>query len=289
MYSGLVLGGGMSQRWTIGLVLAVLLLFACKDPGAPGQPGLSGGPPPPPVDGFPSSMVALGDSITAGFGSCLAPTACHRNSWATGEGTQVDSHYRRIIAHNPALRGHATNLAKPSATVSALPAQAAAAVAVPVDYVTILGGANDACHGSMTAPETFRGHVNEALSTIRHGMPNASILLVSIPNVYRVWEVGHDNRFAVAAWRSGACPNLLDNPTSTAPADAARRQAFADRIAAYNSQLAAACGAAGRCRFVDVSGYAFEFTMLSAIDFFHPNASGQEALADLTYPAAFGW
>lgn len=235
-------------------------------------------------------MVALGDSITAGFGSCLAPTACPRNSWSTGEGAQVVSHYRRILARNPALRGHATNLAKPAASVSALPGQAAAAVAVPVDYVTILVGANDACRGSMTAVETFRAHVDEALTTIRNGMPNASILLVSIPNVYRVWEVGHDNRIAVASWRSGPCPNLLENPTSTAPADVARRQAFADRIAAYNAQLASGCRAAGaRCRFVDVSGFAFDFTMLSAIDFFHPNASGQDALADLTYPAAFGW
>ena len=235
-------------------------------------------------------MVALGDSITAGYGSCLAPTACHRNSWSTGEGTQVDSHYRRILGGNPAVRGHATNLAKPAATVSALPGQAAAAVAVPVDYVTILVGANDACRGSMTTAATFRGHVDEALTTIRTGMPDASILLVSIPNVYRVWEIGHDNRFAVASWRSGVCPNLLENPTSFEPADSARRQAFADQIAAYNGQLASACGAAGpRCRFVDVSGFAFDFTMLSAIDFFHPNAAGQEALAELTYPAAFGW
>ena len=32
-----------------------------------------------------------------------------------------------------------------------------------------------------------------------------------------------------------------------------------------------------------------DLTMLSAIDFFHPNASGQNALADLTYPGTFTW
>ncbi len=287
---GSVLGVAMSRRWAIGLALAVLVLLACKDPAAPGQPGPSGGPPPPAVDGFPSSMVALGDSITAGYGSCLAPTACPRNSWSTGEGTQVFSHYRRILAHNPALRGQAANVAKSGATVAALPGQAAAAVAAPVDYVTILVGANDACRGAMTAPDTFRAQIDQALATIRNGMPQARILLAGIPNVYRVWEIGHGNRFAVAAWRSGACPNLLENPTSTEPADAARRQAFADRIAAYNGQLAGACRSAGpRCRFVDVSGFEFDFTMLSAIDFFHPNAAGQEALANLTYPTSFTW
>ena len=274
----------MSRRGTIGFAFAALLLLACEHRGAPGEPGSSG-----PAKGLPSSMAALGDSITAAFGSCLAPTACPRNSWATGEGTQVASHYRRILDQNPAVRGHATNLAKPAATASELPGQAAAAVATPVDYVTILVGANDACGGPMTAPATFRAHVDGALSTIRNGMPNASILLVSIPNVYRLWEIGHDNRLAVAAWRSGICPNLLDNPTSWAPADVARRQAFADHIAAYNAQLGGACGAAGRCRFVDVSGFAFDFAMLSSIDFFHPNASGQQTLADLTYPTSFGW
>ena len=108
--------------------------------------------------------------------------------------------------------------------------------------------------------------------------------------MYRVWEVGHDNKVAVAAWRSGACPNLLDNPTSTDPVDVARRQAFADQLAVYNGQLAAACRAAGpRCRYVDISGFAFGLTMLSAIDFFHPNASGQQAISDQTYPAIFTW
>jgi len=108
--------------------------------------------------------------------------------------------------------------------------------------------------------------------------------------VFRVWELGHTNDFAVGVWKSGICPNLLANPTSTSAADTARRQAFADRIAAYNGQLRDACRQYGsRCKFDDISGFAFDLTMLSAIDFFHPNASGQNALADLTYPGSFTW
>src|SRR5215510_758230 len=126
----------MSRRWVLGLVALALLALACKTPASGGTPG-PGKPPPGPVKGFPSSMVALGDSITAGYGSCFAPTACPRNSWATGEGTQVRSHYRKLLALNPQLKGHATNLAKPGATIADLPAQASTAIAVPVDYVTI--------------------------------------------------------------------------------------------------------------------------------------------------------
>lgn len=278
----------MSRRWLFGLLSLALLVIACKAPASENGSG-PGEPPPPAVDGIPSSMVALGDSITAAFGSCLAPTACPRNSWSTGEGTQVNSHYRRILSVNPTIKGHATNLAKPGAVAADLVGQASTAVAVPVDYVTVLVGANDACRGDMTPAGTFRAQVGDALSTISNGMPQAHILVVGLPNVYRVWEIGHDNRVALAAWRSGACPNLLTNPTSLEPVDVNRRQVFADQLAAYNGQLAGACAATPRCRFVDVSGLSFELTMLSAIDFFHPNASGQQALADSTYPGGFDW
>jgi len=122
------------------------------------------------------------------------------------------------------------------------------------------------------------------------GSGGARLLMVSLPNIYRVWEVGHTSRVALGVWKSGVCPNLLTNASSTAPADVARRQAFRDRITAYNGQIRAACSAYGpRCRFADVSTFAFDLTNLSAIDFFHPNASGQEALADQTYPGTFTW
>jgi lysophospholipase L1-like esterase len=280
----------MSRRWVVVLVLCALVALGCKATAGATTGDNGGGTPPVPVAGFPSSMVALGDSITSGFGSCLAPTACPRNSWSTGDGTQVDSHYRRILKANPAIAGHNRNLAVPGARVSALPGQAAAAVGGPADYVTLLAGANDACSGDMTTAAAFRSSVDQALGTLKKGLPDARLLMVSLPDVFRVWELGHTNSFAVGVWKSGVCPNLLANPTSTASADVARRQAFADRIAAYDGQLRDACHAYGsRCRFVDISGFAFDLNMLSAIDFFHPNASGQNALADQTYPGTFTW
>ena len=121
-------------------------------------------------------------------------------------------------------------------------------------------------------------------------MPRARVLLVSLPNVYRVWEIGHTNKVARAAWKSGICPNLLRNPTSTAAEDVNRRQAFRQRIEAYNGELRAACAAYGsRCRFDNIATFAFDLNMLSAIDFFHPNAAGQGALASQTYPGRFTW
>jgi len=276
----------MGRRWVIVLGVLALVALGCKATnGTPiGESSAS------PVAGFPSSMVALGDSITAGYGACFAPTACPRSAWATGDGTQVLSHYRRILHDNPAIKGHNRNLAQPGVTSPALAGQAAAAAKQPVEYVTILIGANDACQGSMTSPDAFRAAIEAGLGAIKQGMPRARVLVVSLPNVYRIWELGHTNAAARAAWRAGSCPNLLSNPTSTAPADEARRAAFRDRISAYNTQLRAACAAYGsRCRYADISTFAFSLTMLSAIDFFHPNASGQNALAEHTYPDRFTW
>jgi lysophospholipase L1-like esterase len=276
----------LRRHWVIALVFTALVTLACKAEGG------GGGDPDPPGDGrgLPSSMVALGDSLTAGFGSCLVLASCPRNSWSTGNGTQVNSHYRRILRDNPAIRGKGRNLARPAATVAALPGQADAAIDRKADYVTILIGANDACRGEMTPVGQFRDRVDRALATLKRGLPKARVLVVSIPDVYRVWEIGKGNRLARAAWRAGVCPNLLRNPTSEAAADVARRRAFRDRIADFNRELGAACEDYGtRCRFDNIASFDFTLTMLSAIDFFHPNAAGQNALADRTYPGTFSW
>lgn len=288
----------MVRRWHTAVV-AILALgaLACEGTGQlpDPDPSTSRSTPAGPVGDYPSSMAALGDSISVAFGSCLVPAACPRNSWATGDGTHVDSHYERVTRANPAMRRHARNFAVPSATVAGLAGQAASATGAKAEYVTILIGANDACRPrieEMTDVATFRTRLGDALGTLRRDLPNTRVLVVSIPNVYRVWEVGRTNRAAVAAWSLGICPSLLANPNSTAEADVNRRQAFRDRITAYNGQLAAACKAYGaRCRYDGgaVHRVSFGLDLISAQDFFHPNAAGQSALAKASYPERFGW
>ncbi len=284
----------MTRRWALVVALLALITIACKDSGGAGPAPRPSQQVPPATKGYPSSMVALGDSLTAGFGSCFVPLPCPRNSWSTGDGVQVDSHYLRILEKNPAMRGHSRNLAVPGAASAALVGQARAAVRQRADYVTILIGANDACRASvdaMTPIDGFRSQVSAALGVIKAAQPRARVLLVAIPDIYRVWEVGHNSRVARAAWRSGVCRSLLANPTSTASADVSRRAAVRSRVTAYNRQLAAACSAYGsRCRFAGgTADVRFELRMLSAIDFFHPNASGQQQLAARSYPGSFTW
>lgn len=213
----------MSRRSTATAALLIALVaLACDGAARPGRPR----PSPPPRGDLPSSMAALGDSITAGFGSCLALATCQRNSWSTGDGVRVESHYRRIVGVNPGMRGNAHNHAAPGARAADLSGQATAAVRSKVEYVTVLIGANDACRGrieEMTGVPAFRAEVDRALGVLRTGLPRARVLVVSIPDLHRLWQIGRTNDRAVRAWSHGVCPALLGNPTSTAAADSGRR------------------------------------------------------------------
>ncbi|MEE6259125.1 SGNH/GDSL hydrolase family protein [Plantactinospora sonchi] len=280
----------MASRWTatVTAVLAALAL-ACEGGAEGGQPPA---PPGSPRPGLPSSMAALGDSITAGFGSCLTLAACQRNSWATGSSSRVDSLYRRLLEANPAIRGNARNEASGGARVGGLADQAADAVRRKADYVTVLIGANDACRSrieDMTEVETFRAGLDRALRVVKEGRPRAQILVVSIPDLYRLWEIGHGDSRAVRAWGNRICPALLANPTSTAEADRTRRSTFRARIDAYNKELSAACRAYGsRCRYDGgaVHRVRFSLDMVNRLDYFHPNVDGQNKLAEVAWRAS---
>lgn len=286
----------MNRRLALALVVCGSLLlgvFGCDPENTAGGPATARPSSPRPRPGYPTAMAALGDSITAGVSACLAMFACQQDSWATGTAADVNSHYQRILAANPAIRGHQHNFAESGAVAADLPGQARAAVAAKVQYVAILVGANDACAkrvDDMTSTAQFGASVTAALKVLRLGLPAARVLVVSIPDVYRVWQVAHTDSDARLVWRLGICQSLLANPTSTAPADVARRQAVRDRIDAYDAQLAAACRSAGpHCRYDGgaVHRYAFAMADLSTLDYFHPNVRGQHRLAELTYPGSF--
>jgi lysophospholipase L1-like esterase len=280
----------MPRRW-VAAMATVLALFglACEGSGRLGRPGPS---PTPPRPGQATTMAALGDSITAGFGSCLALASCKRNSWSTGDGLRVDSLYRRLAAASPGDRISAHNEAAVGARAAALPDQAAAAVRAGADYVTILIGANDVCRDrfdAMTGVAAFRADVDRALAALKKGRPKARLLVVSIPDLYRLWETGHTNGLVARIWSHGVCPALLANPTSTADADVRRRAAFRDRVDAYNDQLADACRAYGsRCRSDGgaVHRSAVSLSLVNSLDFFHPNVAGQDRLAEVAWAAS---
>ncbi|MCP3781997.1 GDSL-type esterase/lipase family protein [Micromonospora sp. A3M-1-15] len=278
----------MPRRWIAALAcLAALVALACDGEGS-ASPRPSGSAPP----GAPKVLTALGDSVTTGFGSCLVLVSCERNSWSSGDGIRVHSLYRRLRDDNPTLRAY--NRAVPGSRAAGLTDQARAAVRDRADLVTVLIGANDACRddiAGMTPVATFRKQVDAALAVLRKGRPKARVLVVSLPDLHRLWEIGHTESRAVRAWSRGICPALLADATSTAPAAVARRARFRERIDAYDGQLRAACRAYGsRCRWDGGAVHRTRFSLdeVNALDWFHPNAAGQDRLADVTWDAS-GW
>lgn len=281
----------MLRRWHLAVfVLLAALVLACEGTGtAAPEPTGTGN------KKLPASMGALGDSITAGYGTCFTLVACGRNSWSTGSSTAVDSHYLRIREDNPAIRGDAENYAVPGAEAGDLPRQVDRAIADKVEYVTLLIGANDACAdgvSGMTATRTFRRQIDTALARLKKGLPKARLLVVSIPDLYRLWQLGHDNERAVRAWSRGVCQSLLARPTSTAAADDRRRRQVDDRVDAYNTELEAACEKYGRrCRWDGGAAHRVRFSLdlVNEIDYFHPDVQGQHELAKVTWPGRFTW
>jgi hypothetical protein len=241
---------------------------------------------------YPDSIASTGDSITRAFNTGLLPyTDAPRNSWSTGSRTYVWSHYRRLLAVNPSILGRNNNNARSGAEMAELEGQMQAVNTQNVEYVTVLMGANDACASSeaaMTPVAEFRAQFESAMNTVATGSPGAVVYVVSIPDIYRLWLILHDNPNARLFWRlTGFCRSMLARPGSTAPEDEARRQRVRQRVIEYNAVLADVCGQFTQCRFDGnaVFNYPFQPRHVSTRDYFHPSLEGQRALAEVTWNA----
>lgn len=244
---------------------------------------------------LPTSIAALGDSITRGFNACGFYSDCASRSWSTGDHGRVDSHRLRLKELGAKLTAQ-HNYAQNGARAESLAAQAARAVEAKAQYVTVEIGANDACRSAesrMTPVEEFRGHVDAGLAVLAEGTPQVRVFVASIPDVHRLWETAHVRRAARWTWdRLDICQSLLARPNSAAPADVARRDRVRDRVKAYNAALEVACKAFdGSCRYDGGAVFETRFGLdeVSHWDWFHPSTKGQRTLAAVTWKAGFRW
>jgi hypothetical protein len=280
------------RSWmTLVAVLVVGLLAAA--PVSAAKPGSGGDTST--AEPVPASMASLGDSITRAFNACGFFFDCTGRSWSTGGSSDaVNSHFERLRALDSTM-STAHNDARSGAKMGELPTQAQTAVNQGVGYVTILMGANDACtsdESTMTSVDSFRASFQSAMATLDPDARGVKVFVATIPDVYRLWEVGHTSSSARTAWSSyGICQSLLKNPTSTDPADEARRQRVRQRVMDFNAAMQAGCAVYVNCRDDGgaVFGYPFLLSQLSGWDYFHPNESGQAVLAEETFAAGFEW
>jgi len=240
---------------------------------------------------LPSSMAAIGDSISVGYNACCSLGAHPEDSWSTGNGYPSDgvySHYQRILAVTPSISGNVYNDAVPGAKVADTNSQAQTAVAQQAQYVTILIGANDVCTGSipsMTSTANFHSAFQSTMSTLESGLPPAAhIFFSSIPNIYQLWSVLHGNPAAQAAWSLGICQSML----STSNTEAQRQQVLSQEEA-DNSVLSQVCRQYANCKWDRDATFDYQFTPsdVSTLDYFHPSQSGQGTLATVTWSTSW--
>jgi lysophospholipase L1-like esterase len=239
---------------------------------------------------LPSSMAAIGDSITRAYDVCCSYGDHPGQSWSTGSTSYdgIASHYERIRQLNPAITGHGYNDAVSGAKMAAAPTQAGQAANQGARYVTILLGANDLCTSSvstMTSPEAFRAQFSRAMATLMAQDPDPYVFVSSLPNLYQLWQVLHTNSLARWAWANfHICQSML-----AATNTETQRQQVVAREVAFNQILAQECAKYPRCRWDGgaVYNYRFSASQVSTLDFFHPSLSGQAALARVTWGASW--
>jgi lysophospholipase L1-like esterase len=261
----------------------VLLALVVVAAGLVAQPAWAAPP-------LPSSMAAIGDSITRAYDVCCSYGDHPGQSWSTGSTSYdgIASHYERIKRLNPAISGRGYNDAVTGARMAAAPTQATRAVSQGARYVTILLGANDLCTASpstMTSPEDFRAQFSQAMATLMAQDRDPYVFVSSIPNLYQLWQVLHTNSLARWVWSTAnICQSMLG-----ASRTEAGRQLVVDRERAFNQILAEVCAHYPTCRWDSKAIYNYQFsaTQVSTLDFFHPSLSGQAALARVSWAASW--
>ena len=239
---------------------------------------------------LPNSMASTGDSISRAFD--IDPQHFLQDSpqysWSTGTSTTVDSQYQRILAANHAIRGNEYNDAKTGAQMSALASQLSSAASQKVQYVTILMGANDVCTSSpstMTSTSTFESEFDQALSNFTAADPGARVFVSSIPNIYQLWQLFHNNSTAEWTWTTyGICQSMLSQSGTDTT-----RQEVVSQEQADNNALATVCGQFSQCRWDGLATYntTFQTNDVSTADYFHPSYDGQNLVATETWAAGY--
>jgi lysophospholipase L1-like esterase len=264
--------------WLLGLVPAIIIVSLLPPSASSAS------------SAYPRVMAATGDSITRAFDVnwyyFLRDGVEY--SWSTGTNPAVNSHYQRLLAVDPKLAGNAYNDARRGARMSDLGGQLAAGASQRAGYVTILMGANDVCTSSistMTPTATFETQFKTALGNFVAARPSARVFVSSIPDIYRLWSILHDNLYAAGTWNLF---NICQSMLSASNTEQQRQQVVAQEKA-DNDALARVCHAFRQCRWDNYAVYntAFSTADVSTVDYFHPSVTGQKNLAAVTWAASY--
>jgi lysophospholipase L1-like esterase len=276
-------------KLTTRLVLTLLVAAATTAGCAPGR---ADAPPPEATEELKldvQSIAVLGDSISLGVGACDEPGPCSKASWVDGEGS-TESVAARLTAANGAEPA-VLNASRAGARLGDLSGTIEDVVRADPDLVVVLAGANDVCTssvGTVSSEAKFRADASSLLGELRAGLPGAAVVVVSIPDVHGLWNTLHTDPAAVQTWKDARiCRSLLHDATSTSADDVERRERLAAHLETLNAALEQECRAVDGCTYDGGRLHSLGFTedQVSQIDYFHPSAAGQAAIAEVVWRA----
>jgi hypothetical protein len=244
---------------------------------------------------YPSAIAVLGHSGATGFASNPAHPGqdARGNSWATGTNPAVKSIYLRILARNPAIRGHNPNFAQDGATLRELAGQVRHAIALrsKPQLVLVQIGDNDIrCDGEdATRYADFQQGLTTQLETLAKGLPEAQILVVSpwgtlSSYVRAIQSLGLGVRLEHAG--KGPCSLFAPGTGALVP----EHVSYVKRtLNGYTAAMAAACKAVSTCRYD--GGAARRLTVTAAdLGWRHQHLSikGHAKLAAIEWAVLYG-
>lgn len=201
---------------------------------------------------YPDAIVVMGHSGATGYDSnpLLRYSDAPENSWVTGTNPAVNSIYRRILARNPAIKGHALNVARSGSDVTDLIRQARIAVASrPTPELFVIQSVDNdiRCDGTdarNNAP--FAATLRRTLEFINRRAPKAPIFVVGYWATVQNYAKTIASIPAKRAAESGnqLC-SVLDPSGRLRPAGMASLRRIVD---AYHARIAATCARVSNCR-----------------------------------------
>lgn len=232
------------------------------------------------------SMGAIGDSISTGFNSYHILSERDGN-WSTGSGKYPDFESHKMKLEKLLKRPvSAVNVAIPGTTSNSLKFQVKKLLrrAPKLDYVTFLIGANDACRWDNDYQEDlekYEENVSLAMNKLTTANPKVKILLVPIPDMNRLYELGKDKNKCQRVWKLiPLCDPLFKKKLTDN-----ERDLFSHKVKDINLKLKdISAKYPNNVFYYDfIADIQYDEEHVSEIDCFHPSPYGQKMISEFTF------
>jgi hypothetical protein len=200
--------------------------------------------------GYPNSIAVLGHSGSTGENSDpnQPGVEVRANSWATGTNPKVDSLYRRVLAHNPGIKGHNMSYSEGGADVRELGVQADRALTSrrkPALIVIQIMDSDLTCPLDRGALSDFRKQLTSTLAKLGRRAPHSSQFVVSQFGSVDTYAKSLTREERAAQAGTGPC-DFMTPSGGIAWKKVARLE---NAIHAYEAALKAACGEVRQCTY----------------------------------------